>query len=272
MMRLNDMRQSFARGFCVAGLLCLLSSGSARGEAVGDYQVILERNPFGLKPPPPPPPPPQPAPDPVKPTNWKLSGLTALFKPPRAMFVNQMPGKPTPEYLSVSQGERQGAIEVLPGGIDIAAGTVRVKINGEERTMSFKEDGLKAPAGPPVPILPGFPVPGGFNPKPPAPLGGVQVPAPQVPVVPTAQPIRSAVPAAPNAPAGFGGIPIPPSQQRIVRTPTGAAGQNATAPPPAPTVDPAAQALLMEINRTKDAAKVNAGQLPPLPPSDLTGR
>lgn len=264
------MRQMFAPCLCVAGLLCLASSGSARGEAVVDYQVILERNPFGLKPPPVPPPPPAPAPDPVKPTNWKLSGLTALFKPPRAMFVNQMPGKPTPEYLSVSQGERQGAIEVLPDGIDIAAGTVRVKINGEERTMSFKEDGLKAPAGPPVPILPGFPVPGGFNPKPPAPLGGVQVPAPQVPVVPTAQPIRSGVQPAPNAPAGFGGIPTPPSQQRIVRTPTGAAGQNATSPPPAPNVDPAEQALRMEITRKLTEVQVQRGELPPLPGTDLT--
>lgn len=270
MKRPKHMRLSFARCLCVAGLLCLANSGSARAEAVGDYQVILERNPFGLKPPPPPPPPPAPAPDPVKPTNWKLSGLTALFKPPRAMFVNQVPGKPTPEYLSVPQGERQGAIEVLPDGIDIAAGTVRVKINGEERTMSFKDDGLKGPAGPPVPTLPSFPVPPGLNPTPATPLGGGQVPAPVVPTIPTVQPLKTGVQPAPATPAGVVPIPGASNFQRNVRIAPGVAGQNATSPPPAPNVDPAEQALRMEINRKITEAQVQRGELPPLPGTDLT--
>lgn len=269
-MHLKDMRQWFTWCLLVMGLVCLANAESSRGEAVSsvsDYQVILERNPFGLKPPPPPPAPPAPAAEPAKPTNWKLSGLTALFKPPRAMFVNQVPGKPTPEYLSVPQGERQGAIEVLPDGIDIAAGTVRVKINGEERTMSFKDDGLKGPAGPPVPTLPGFPVPPGLNPTPATPLGGGQVPAPAVPSMPTAQPIRTEVQPAPAAPAGVVPIPGAPNFQRNVRV---TAGQNATSPPPAPNVDPAEQALRMEINRKITEAQVQRGELPPLPGTDLT--
>ena len=120
--------------------------GHDRADALGDYKVILDRNPFGLRPPPPPPkietPPP-----PETPTNYKLTGITALFKPTRVMFVNQVPGKP-PEYLSLSEGQLQGSIEVLPGGIDVKAGTVKVKISGEERTMSFEKDGLKMAAAP----------------------------------------------------------------------------------------------------------------------------
>ena len=269
-MRLKDMRQSFTRCLWVTGLVCLASSELACGEAVGDYQVILERNPFGLKPPPPPPAPPAPAAEPAKPTNWKLSGLTALFKPPRAMFVNQLPGKPTPEYLSVPQGERQGAIEVLPDGIDIAAGTVRVKINGEERTMSFKDDGLKAPTGPPVPTLPGFPVPPGLNPTPATPLGGGRVPVPAIPSMPTVQPFRTGVQPAPATPAGVVPIPGASSFQRNVRMTPVVAGQNATSPPPAPNVDPAEQALRMEINRKLTEVQVQRGELPPLPGTDLT--
>lgn len=272
-MRLKDMRQSFKWCLWVMGLVCLANGAHARAEAVGamsDYQVILERNPFGLKPPPAPPAPPPPAAEPAKPTNWKLSGLTALFKPPRAMFVNQVPGKPTPEYLSVPQGERQGAIEVLPDGIDIAAGTVRVKINGEERTMSFKDDGLKGPAGPPVPTLPGFPVPPGLNPTPATPLGGGQVPAPAIPSMPTMQPTRTGVQPAPATPAGVVPIPGASNFQRNVRIAPVVAGQNATSPPPAPNVDPAEQALRMEINRKLTEKAVLSGELPPLPGTDLT--
>lgn len=276
MMHLTNMQRSFAGCLWLAGLICLASGGLVRGEAAGDYQIILERNPFGLKPPPPPPPPPAPAPDPVKPTNWKLSGLTALFKPPRAMFVNQVPGKPTPEYLSVRQGERQGDIEVLPDGIDIAAGTVRVKIKGEERIMSFKDDGLKAPAGPapPVTTLPGFPLPPGGNPNPATPLGGgVPIPRPAVPPVPAlpvGQPLRTGVQPMQAAPAGVVPIPGSPSFQRNTRIPINAVAQNATSPPPAPNVDPAEQALRMEINRKLTEVQVQRGELPPLPGTDLT--
>ena len=279
-MRLKDMRQSFTWCLWVVGLVCLANAARVRGEAVSavsDYQVILERNPFGLKPPPAAPAPPPPAAEPAKPTNWKLSGLTALFKPPRAMFVNQVPGKPTPEYLSVPQGERQGAIEVLPDGIDIAAGTVRVKINGEERTMSFKDDGLKGPAGPPVPTLPGFPVPPGLNPAPATPLGGGgQLPVPTISNPPTGQPLRtgvqpvSATSAASATPPGVVPIPGAANFQRNVRIAPGVAGQNATSPPAAPQVDPAEQALRMEINRKITEVQVQRGELPPLPGTDLT--
>lgn len=119
----------------------------ANTDLVGDYKVILERNPFGLKPPPPPPKTETNAP-PETPVNYKLTGMTALFKRPRAMFVNQLPGKATPEYISLSEGQRHGGLEVLVGGLDFANGTVRVKIAGEEHTLSFAKNGITPASGP----------------------------------------------------------------------------------------------------------------------------
>ncbi|MEN9574801.1 MAG: hypothetical protein RL514_2656 [Verrucomicrobiota bacterium] len=263
-------------------LLVLLGCATllARADAVGDYKVILDRNPFGLKPPPPPVAPPAPAPLPETPTNYKLSGITALFNPPRAMFVNQPPGKPTPEYLSLSEGQVQGSLEVLPNGINVKAGTVRVKISGEERTLSFEKDGLKAPAGPPIMTAPGVPLPpfGLPNPVPPTP-GGSMVPTANTPATPynfpvpgTAQPAGGAIP----SPVPSGTSPARPL--RGAGTGTGtvvlpiANGGNQTSPPQAPPVDPVVQAVTMEVHRAATKKQVDAGQLPPLPPTDLTGR
>ena len=267
----QTMKFSLARALCLGGLLGMLLTWPASGEAVGDYRVILERNPFGLKPPPAPPaaPPPTHA-EPAKPTNYKLSGLTALFKPPRAMFVNQVPGK-NPEYVSLSEGQRQGAIEVLADGIDIPGGTVRVKIDGEERTMSFKEDGLKGPSGPPVMTARGVPVPLGMpNPVPATPLGSkvappnyIPIPQPYTPPRPTGQQFNA-------VPSGVVPMPAVPNMQRPMRIDPNTIQQNATSPPPAPNIDPAEQALRIEINRKLTEVQVQRGELPPLPGTDLS--
>lgn len=259
------MKRATQLGLLLAGLGW--AAATAHADAVGDYKVILDRNPFGLKPPPAAPAPPTNAP-PETPTNYKLSGITALFNPPRAMFVNQVPGKPAPEYLSLSEGQRQGSLEVLTDGINLKAGTVRVKISGEERTMSFEKDGLKATPGPPIMPPPGTPMPFGMpNPVQPTPLG-TQAPAVPVPgqnpgfrpagVIPGAAP-------QPNMPTV---LPTPARPMRIPLT----TGQNLTDPPPAAIIDPVEQTVRMEIQRKLDEPRVAAGQVPPLPPTDLTGR
>lgn len=262
---MTPMTRAKMWGLCL-GLLAVVAG--ARADAVGDYKIILDRNPFGLRPPPPPPPVPTNS-APETPTNYKLSGITALFKPPRAMFVNQVPGKPTPEYVSLSEGQRQGSIEVLPGGIDVRGGKVRVKISGEERTMSFEKDGLKAAAGPPVMTAPGVPVPmGALNPVPATPGGSMAQP----PVAYSGlQPSAYRPGASPTTPEmqAVSGVGINTARQ--VRIPMdGVPAQSS--PPPAPHVDPVEQALKMEVNRVIDAPKVQRGDLPPLPPTDLTGR
>jgi hypothetical protein len=255
-------------------LLCC-ASVAAHADALGDYKVILDRNPFGLKPPPPPTPPPTNT-VPETPTNYKLSGITALFNPPRAMFVNQVPGKPTPEYLSLSEGQRQGAIEVLANGINLKAGSVRVKISGEERTLSFEKDGLKAAAGAPIMTAPGVPRPmPGFNPVQPTPGGSMAPPpgisAPQFnrPSPTTPQAVPAATPAIPP-PGQFQNTPTRQIRTGSVTVPI--QQQNQTSPPPAPNVDPVVQTVAIEVNRAATKTQVDAGQLPPLPPTDLTGR
>lgn len=251
-------------GLCATALV-------AGADVAGDYKIILERNPFGLKPPPPPPPPPTNAAPAETPTAYKLSGITALFRPPRAMFVNQPPGKPTPEYLSLSEGQRQGSLEVLIGGIDVKAGTVKVKISGEERTMSFEKDGLKGPAGPAIMTAPGVPQPmpvPGFNPTPATPGGSMVAPG----GIPVPQNFQRPAPVPTASPAV---MPVPAQMQRQIRTGTTTiplTQQNATSPPPAPNIDPVEQTVRMEIQRKLDEPKVISGQLPPLPPTDLTGR
>ena len=266
-----------ARAKLLGCLLCLgASTLFARADVAGDYKIILERNPFGLKPPPAPPAPATNTAPVETPTAYKLSGITALFRPPRAMFVNQPPGKPTPEYLSLSEGQRQGSLEVLPGGINVKAGTVRVKISGEERTMSFEKDGLKPASGPPAMMTaPGVPTPmpvPGYNPAPATPGGTMVAPPssvvpqfnrPPAPVsggfAPAAMPTEIIMQSAPpQRPVRVGTTPIPLTQQ------------NTTSPPPAPHIDPAEQALRIEIQRIVDAPRVNAGELPPLPPTDLS--
>jgi len=255
-------------------LLALCATTLVAGaDVAGDYKIILERNPFGLKPPPPPPAPPTNSAPVETPTAYKLSGITALFRPPRAMFVNQPPGKPTPEYLSLSEGQRQGSLEVLPGGIDVKAGTVKVKISGEERTMSFAKDGLKGPAGPAIATAPGVTLPmvaPGFNPVPATPGGSMAapggIPSPQFNAP---RPVPTASPAVMPTPIQMQGVPVRPVRGATTIPLT---QQNATSPPPAPVVDPVVQTVAIEVQRAATKAQVDAGQLPPLPPTDLTGR
>ena len=262
------MKRATQCGLLLAVLGC--SAANVCADAVGDYKVILDRNPFGLKPTPLPPPPQTNAP-PETPTKFKLSGLTALFKPPRAMFVNEgVPGKP--EYISLPEGQGGGGILVLSNGINFAAGTVRVIIAGEERTLSFEKDGLKPAVGSPLMSAPGgapLRFTGGYN------------PAPAAPVVPgNFNQLPSGVPSL-GAP---GAIPppaaMPPNTARIPRSGTGTSADsfvvpignagNQTSPPPAPKVDPGEQALRMEISQK--IYEQTPGAFPPLPPSDLRGR
>lgn len=266
------MKRPTQCGLLLVVLGCAVAS--VRADAVGDYKVILDRNPFNLKAPPPPPQAPVTAPT-ETPTDYKLSGITALFNPPRAMFVNEaIPGKP--EYLSLSEGQRQGNLEVLPGGIDVKAGIVLVKISGKEQPMSFEKNGLKAPVGPPVMTAPGVPMPRpGIAPVPFMPTPGGTLPPPNL------VPVTYNNGLTPNpAMAATGAIPPPgvgtayPS--RTPRSGTGAVaipianGGNQTSPPPAPKVDPAEQALRIEIQRKLTEVQVQRGELPPLPGTDLS--
>lgn len=246
---------------CGLVLLALANAAiNARADAVGDYKVILERNPFGLKPPPAPAPAPTNAP-PETPTVFKLTGISALFSPPRAMFVNM--GNPNkPEYFDVIEGGRGDHLNVLSNGIDFAAGTVRVKIRGEERTMSFDKDGMKPAPGSPLMTAPGGVVqPFRFNPGQAAPGGTL----PNT-VQPSAAPVsyNAAVPTGLPATAAIPAPVTPITTARVPRV------SSQSSPPAAQIVDRAEQVVRIELNRELTKEQVKRGDMPPLPTTELS--
>jgi hypothetical protein len=151
--------------YLITALLAGFSLG-AHGEVKDNpYQVIIDRNPFNLKPIPPPPEPVAATPTNTPPqVDIKLTGITTLLGPPRAFLqlMNQQTKKPEfPPGLEV--GDRFGDIEIL--AINTGEETVRIKQGDGETTLDFKNHGIKsAVAGGPAPA-PGGP---GLMPPPPA--------------------------------------------------------------------------------------------------------
>lgn len=144
----------------IAGCLAaaMLAGFSLAAHADNPYQVIIDRNPFALKPIPPPPEP-GPAAVPTNappPSEIKLTGITTLLGPPQVFLqlVNAQTKKP--EYPPPMQvGDKQMDVEVL--SIDPEAGTVRIKQGDAETTLDFEKNGIKSAVagGPAVPPVPG---------------------------------------------------------------------------------------------------------------------
>jgi hypothetical protein len=149
--------------------LCALAPLRTSADDSSPYSAIMERNVFDLKPPPPPV-----IDDPAKDkpkVTIKLTGITTILGPAKALFmvkIPDVPGKPPnkEESYILNEGERQGVLEVV--SINVDAGTVKVKNDGVESELSLKDDKLPtggAPGGiapPPLPTFtPGQPFPGG---------------------------------------------------------------------------------------------------------------
>jgi hypothetical protein len=169
---MNRMEKSLV--LIVGGLLLKMAVANAvNNETVPDdrnYRVIVDRNPFGLKPPPPPPT--NAVPQNVAPKDEiLLTGITSIGGL-RAYFMTKAPAGKNPEYYSLGVDEKGGGLEVLD--IDAGLKSVRVRNAGVESVMSFAANGVKAPAAPagPGPGLPGAPpAPGATIPN----AGGVTV-------------------------------------------------------------------------------------------------
>jgi hypothetical protein len=139
-----------------AGLFLLASGALAVTEdslsSERDYRVIIDRNPFNLKPPVPPAPPQTNPPAPPK-EDVLLTGIASIPSL-RAYFMTKPPQGKSPEYYSLGPDESRNGLEVL--GIDIRGKSVRVKNSGIESVMTFAANGVKAPSGPaPPPGAPG---------------------------------------------------------------------------------------------------------------------
>ena len=138
------------------------------------YQVIIERNPFGLRPVPvqqAPPPPEVPV---TPPPEIKLTGITTLGATPKAFLqVEDKQTKKADFPPPLAAGETYKEITIV--SIDVDNSTVRIKNAEGETTLDFEKNGVKpaasaAPVPPPggMPLKPGVPVPApgayGFNP------------------------------------------------------------------------------------------------------------
>lgn len=179
--------------------------------------------------------------------NVLLAGITTLFGNPKAVLRVPRAAKPPEPAKEVSLFLSPGApaedgVRVLE--INIAAGTVKIENNGTVQDLDMTKNAPKATGAPP-PAPSGLPVP------PPRPGGVVPVPPVAPAVTSVGRPLRGVGAANSGTVVGGG-----PSQ---VGTPE--------APPPMSLED---QTIMIEANRLRYQKQVEAGELPPLPPTDLT--
>ena len=196
------------------------------------YQTIVDRNPFGLKPPPPPvdpeatKPPPPPAPK----TDIKLTGITTIGYPKlpkKAYFQTTEQNKKEPSFYALSEGQSKDNIEVLLIDEKRPA-TVKIKMAGLEQTLTFESHGIKPPASAPpqgIPGAPGLPgLPGAMQPGGGAPGQPPGFPQPAAHPQPVGQPVGQqngqpnmdsrTIPARPLR-AGFDSPTINAGQQQV---------------------------------------------------------
>lgn len=239
-----------------------------------NYQSIVERNPFGLKP--------IPVVETVKPvveTNKPselfLTGISTIGfpqKPKRAYLMTKDPAKKYP-YYTLSEGQEQDGIKVL----EIKENEVKIRQNGSDIAMTFASHGIKAAAPPPPPAggAGGPPGPGGL-PGPGLQPGGMPHPNPAAqpgsnpqvnnPGAPSITPVRS-MPTRPIrtqpdnlGPTYTGNNAVPaPAMETITAAP-----QTGNAPAAQPEIDPAEQYLRLKLQET--ARRKQGLPTPPIPP------
>ncbi len=250
-----------------AGLLCLLVAFAA---GASPYSVVAERNIFGLKDPPPPP---STEPEPEPPPNLKLTGITTIMGVPRALMKVQVPAKPPQpakdeSYIMVAGGPAQAGVEVLEinDSMDLKDVKVKVRQAGKEFWLTLEKSA--APKAGPVAAAPP-----GANPAQVAAAqaaaqklaaarasasGGVPPPGLPGTAIP-ARPVRTAEAGGPGAP-GAAGTGLQAAAPQVNRTHV-ARNYGLTREE---------QVILIEANREMTIEDVALGNMPPLPPTELT--
>jgi hypothetical protein len=238
------------------------------------YADIVTRNAFSLKPPEPP----KELPPPVEekaPSNIIMTGVTSIGGKKQVYLKLTTPGEKEPEYLRLGENERQGAIEVVE--IIPKTGRVRIKNRGVPSLISFETHGAMAAAAPAAPAgMPGRPgmpalpsVPGvapvsannSVSAKPITTSSTLPVSPNNTGIRPTSRPPTGGSGVSPT-----GNVPTPTRSipTRPLRVSPGGGGASYQAPP-APEVNPAVQAVQIEVNRVAQPS-----DFPPLPPTPLS--
>jgi hypothetical protein len=238
------------------------------------YQSIVDRNVFGLKPPPPPPDPS--AADKTPPPPIFLTGISS-FAGKVAMMKSQptaqKPGTPPKgeQFYMLREGQRDGELEVI--SIDERAGTVKINYAGTESTLDFTNNGVKVALG--APAAAGAP---GGRPAVPG-VGGIPAPGTTARpglALPMGRSLRTSTPAGAQSANRSGASPTAYGYQNpSLATANLTAGTAATASQQtqvnAVNQLPAEQQMvLIEAERERTQQAVDAGLLPPLPPTPLS--
>ena len=109
-------------------------------ESANPYETIIFRNAFGLKPPPPPQPVAPPSTHQKPAPELTLTGIADFSLKKWALLVATERGK-TPKTYTLTEGQQADGLEIL--AIDVHAGIVRVRLEDNELTLSFKEQEYK---------------------------------------------------------------------------------------------------------------------------------
>lgn len=248
------------RGMGIYAGMAFALAGSAASFAVtpselkANYQSIVDRNPFGLKPPPPPQTNNTPPVEAKPKSELFLTGITSVGYPripKKAYLMAKEVGNKEPKYYDLTEDQSKDGIKVLE--INEKERTVKILSDTGETLLSFKTHGITnsftlAAAAPPAgkPGAPGQP-------------GG----APAVPGQATPVPLPTAVNYRGGGPSG--GAPQPVTRQipsRSIRTrpadvgsggnPVGGGAVTVGDAPGAPAEDPALQYLRMKAEEARN--------------------
>jgi len=238
------------------------------------YADIVTRNAFGLKPPEPPKELPPPVED-KAPSNIIMTGVTSIGGKKQVYLKITTPGEKEPEYIHLGENERQGAIEVVE--ITPKTGRVRIKNRGVPSLISFETHGAMASvaaAAPAVPGRPGMPalptVPGvapvsannSVSARPITTSSTIPVSPGNTGIRPSSTSNGSVIP---NLPTSTQQNPTRSIPTRPLRLNPSGGGASYQAPAAVQDINPAAQAVQIEVNRV-----VQPADFPPLPPTPLT--
>ena len=147
---------------CACAALVFCSAGAVTTDLGSNpYQGIVDRNVFGLKDPPPPPPPPENA----KPAGPPLTllGVMNILGKRTACIGFSAPAKPNeppkPTTLMLTEGQREGDIEVLQ--VDLDNRSAKVSNFGAITNLTFDKNGVKGSSGSsaPAPAIASIPAP-----------------------------------------------------------------------------------------------------------------